>query len=173
MFSHLHLFSHQQFSHLTAQLNNSLWGTHTRIKHKEGIPKQIKYQLQLFSHQQFSHLTAQLNNSLWGTHTRIKHKEGIPKQIKYQLQLLSHQQFSHLTAQVNNIVCEKLTLVILSVKIRKQPTEVRNYLTSKHDEVLLEQYAVVWCSKLMADYFDSIKTWWVMVILINTWFGMN
>ena len=51
------------------------------------------------------------------------------------LQLFSHQQFSHLTAQLNNIICEKLTLVILTVKDHKG--EKLSHF-QKHDEVLFE-----------------------------------
>ena len=55
------------------------------------------------------------------------------------LQLFAHQQFSHLTAQLNIIVCERLTLVILSVKDQKA-THKGEKLShfQKHDEVLFE-----------------------------------
>ena len=55
------------------------------------------------------------------------------------LQLFSHQQFSHLTAQLNNIVCERLTLVILSVKDQKATYKGEKLSHfQKHDEVLFE-----------------------------------
>ena len=55
------------------------------------------------------------------------------------LHLFSHQQFSHLTAQLNIIVCERLTLVILTVKDQKA-THKGEKLShfQKHDEVLFE-----------------------------------
>ncbi len=62
------------------------------------------------------------------------------------LQLFSHQQFSHLTAQLNNIICERLTLVILSVKYQKatHKGETLSHF-QKHVDVLPEiiQYKIL------------------------------